>query len=730
MHTKSLLITFLFYCTHCMLQSQTKYTPQDSIDIYALLDLADALDFKGKIDSAFNTVEKARLLSRDKTFKRGEGFALLKFADLTLKSKGTILEVISKLQRGISIGDQIKDYFITGLGKHQYSQFYRDKSAWDSCIFYLTKAIEDYEKADLDDYIAYAYNDIGYALDKKGDFENAINHYYQAIPLFEKFDVKKEIANSLNNIATVYNRMNKREDAIKIFKQSISVAESIQDIRRLAAAYGNLAMTYSYFSLDSAVFYQKKAVQLAEKTNELSIMAQANANTATLFARTKKYSEAIVYDQKAIELFTKIGDRNKLAARNISLALNYHLNHDSLAAEKAFHTAENLVFELDTKPLLQAFHEEKSRFYIEHCNYKNGLEHLQLSTKYKDSILNEKSLANVAEIQTKYDVAKKDHEIFALQAYQKIKQAELKQQKTLLINKTLETDLQKNKITVLEQEGELNEIKLKDQQSELYRIENEKKLNEEIAKKEQLLSHQKIQSTRLSRNLILGTSIMVLLTGLLLFNRYQLKQRLKAQQKVLAIRNAISKDLHDEIGSTLTSISMLSKVSEKSYEVKPELVKENLLKITNQSKIIQQNISDIVWSIRPDTAPAISLISRIREFGSDLMEAADIQFSIQDDPEISSTSLSELQRKEMLLIIKEALNNIVKHAQASVVRITSTLKSGILQINISDNGQWKENKISSGLGLTSMTERAKKINGELYIQKSELGTVVSLKVPV
>ncbi len=216
--------------------------------------------------------------------------------------------------------------------------------------------------------------------------------------------------------------------------------------------------------------------------------------------------------------------------------------------------------------------------------------------------------------------------------------------------------------------------------------------------------------------------------GLIIYYIFQL--RLRRLQEKFKLRNKIATDLHDEIGSTLTSISILSSVSQQAMDKEPEQAKEMLQQINSQSKQIQQNMSDIVWSIRPDNEKIENLVARMREYAGQTLEPQSIATNIAVDGELLSKVLSMDDRKELLLIYKEAVNNIVKHAQATEVKIELTKFDHHLQLTIEDNGQWKGNGQNTGTGTKSMQQRAAAINGKLTILPSEVGTTVKLIIAI
>jgi glucose-6-phosphate-specific signal transduction histidine kinase len=206
------------------------------------------------------------------------------------------------------------------------------------------------------------------------------------------------------------------------------------------------------------------------------------------------------------------------------------------------------------------------------------------------------------------------------------------------------------------------------------------------------------------------------------------QQRIGRIKEKYQLRNKIASDLHDEIGSTLTSINILSNVSQQAMELQPQQAKEMLKQISAQSKTIQQNMSDIVWSIRPDNEKVGDLITRMREYAAQTLEQLDIDIVIEADDELAAKTLPMQYRKELLLIFKEGINNIAKHAGAT--RAVVSLKNGHkhLQLTIADNGKWKGS--STGTGTRSMKERAVSMGGTLEIFPSATGTEVITSIPV
>jgi ligand-binding sensor domain-containing protein/two-component sensor histidine kinase len=209
---------------------------------------------------------------------------------------------------------------------------------------------------------------------------------------------------------------------------------------------------------------------------------------------------------------------------------------------------------------------------------------------------------------------------------------------------------------------------------------------------------------------------------------FYMQQRINSIKDKYALRNKIAADLHDDIGSAITSINMLSASTSLTIDHLPEKAHEMVNKINIESKQIQQNLSDIVWSIKPENSKAENLVARMREYAAQTLELADITFEIRVEEQFSNRHIKMQGRRDILLIFKEAIANIVKHAHATEVHVRISQVDKSICMVIQDNGKW--HGVGTGSGLKSMAQRAKVIGGKLDVIGDVTGTKVVLSVPI
>ena len=207
------------------------------------------------------------------------------------------------------------------------------------------------------------------------------------------------------------------------------------------------------------------------------------------------------------------------------------------------------------------------------------------------------------------------------------------------------------------------------------------------------------------------------------------KARLANLKKIEKIRLKIGQDLHDEIGSNLGSIAMLSKILKRN-SLTVDQKNKHLDSIFNTSFKTADSMRDIVWFINPDNDDAKKIILRMKDFVSKILVNVQYELDVVNEPFTDKMPLNV--KRNIYLILKESLNNIVKHSQADFVKITMKKENNIFRLIVSDNGiGFNPSNVGFGTGLNSIKSRAEEIDG-IFIINSKPGegtkTVFSLNL--
>lgn len=214
------------------------------------------------------------------------------------------------------------------------------------------------------------------------------------------------------------------------------------------------------------------------------------------------------------------------------------------------------------------------------------------------------------------------------------------------------------------------------------------------------------------------------MAGLFLVYRYYSQQKLK----IAALRNTISQDLHDDVGAILSSLHIYSSLAEKVVEENPEKAKELLKQITANTLNVMDNMGDIVWAMKPAIDNGENLEAKIKNYGLGLLNGQDVACTYRIDPQAASLVKNMIARKHILLIIKEALNNMAKYSKARSAMVSLALEAAHIVLTISDDGVgFDPATIKKGNGLQNIQERCSALNGNCVVQ-SEPGkgcTIIS-----
>jgi ligand-binding sensor domain-containing protein/two-component sensor histidine kinase len=211
--------------------------------------------------------------------------------------------------------------------------------------------------------------------------------------------------------------------------------------------------------------------------------------------------------------------------------------------------------------------------------------------------------------------------------------------------------------------------------------------------------------------------------SLYIYNINQLKMRLQ-------IRDKIARDLHDDIGSTLSGINIFSKIA--LQQMKPGQPGAELVeKISERSKITMDALSDIVWSINTRNDGMDNFLMKANEYLR-ILEIQGIGYDFAVDEDMREVKIGMIQKKELYLIFKEAICNASKYAACTFIQIFLTRDKDRCLLSIHDNGRGFDiNKLTSGNGIYNMQQRANKMNGVFRIESEEnKGTTITVNFKI
>ncbi|HVW58576.1 MAG TPA: tetratricopeptide repeat protein [Puia sp.] len=583
---------------------------------------------------------------------------LLEKAD-SLKEVPMLDSAASLSRQAVQLSLRLKDSFLIAMSYHELGQWALAANRKEEALADLQRSLSSQFEKDQSSYTTRVYNDLGYLYGSKGELDKQREWYLKAMRIYDRVKDADGMAETLSNLSGSSLELGNKTEAINYALRALDIRKAGGDHDLLALSYNNLSQIYLQAdSMDRAIQCQWEGLRYAELSGSKRRLAQSYTSMSLLLNRKGQNAEALEYEKKAIAICRETGDSIMMARRCIAAAVLSGTLKDPVGALAYFDEAERLSLALYDKFNLRDLYFYRTVFYKERKDFYNAYEQLKKYHAYKDSIVNEESTRNTAEVQARYETEKKDKAIAELKA------------------------------------GE--------------------------------------SQARSEKELIIGSMILLALLAAGLFNRYKLKKKLQQQKALLEMRNDIARDLHDELGSTLTSIHILSQVSRNHLEKDHSRAFSLLEKITEQSRQMQQSMSDIVWAIRSDNDKIENMMVRMREFLAQTLEAKEIAIHFEAAEELLGYSFSMQQRKDILLIFKEAVNNAAKYARCTQMEVSFRLNNGRILLEVKDNGVgFEPEKLRSTNGLNNMRARSASLDGECHIQAAPgMGTTVVLDLPM
>jgi two-component system, NarL family, sensor histidine kinase UhpB len=460
-----------------------------------------------------------------------------------------------------------------------------------------------------------------------------------------------------------------------------------------------------------------------------------------IFLELKRYNDAKSYLERSLKLKKEIGDKRGLATSSSALADVYTQERQYKLAKEYYENAMKIAHEINMPLEVSRSQHQLGNMYKQMGDLERATENLNQSLKLaqslKDSSLSKQIESSLIGIDIENQKAKTTESLLLSnlntsvrtgdRQRQAVEYSRLSEYYALKKEHEKAFNYLKKHIDLTDSvQGSLVLTTLKELE-EKYKTEKKEK---EIAL---LKKDQELQSVTLSRQRAIITLgiiafISVLVIAALLINRFRVIDRTKRLLEIEKVRNNIARDLHDDIGSTLSSINILSQVALAEQNTNPQ---NYLQRIGDQSKRMMEDMGDMVWSINPRNDSMEQVVVKMREFATEIFERSNTDYTFTEKIE-ASLKLNADQRKNLFLIYKEAINNAAKYSGAEKIEISLEQRDHKLSMRVRDNGKgFDEQKTKSGNGLRNMRERATEINAQLLLKSTPgEGISVELDLPI
>ncbi|MEP7168542.1 MAG: histidine kinase [Bacteroidota bacterium] len=564
----------------------------------------------------------------------------------------------------------------------------------------------------------------------------------QAALLAEKMKSNESITKAQVAIGMWYLNHSNSDTAVTIWHHLYERMKKENYLRGMATAYRFIGKAFLFNASDSAIYYNIKSIELFKELNDSDMVNSIKINLAVVYAQSGREQEGIALTKEGMEYADRTGNIADAgtAAVNVGYFYEWIGNPDSALV----YFQKNIFYNTKRGDPVGAGHGKSKVADVLFMKKKYDeafriyQEVLKTGKEIKsDRLLNysHNGIASIALVREQWDDAINNFNA-AYSFSSKNKTEEIKLYESLYKAYKGKKDFKKaldNYVIYIAARDTFNNAERLQKVDELEaKYQNKEKQSQiELLNKENKIQQDAAERQLFIRNTIIIISIILFIAGLLLFNRFKLKKRIENQQTLLNERNRIARDLHDDVGATLSSISIFSEAANQKLKNKHTDEAGNLMeRISSDSQDMVNVISDFVWTLNPANDSFQKVMDRMQSFASPVLSAKNMRMDFETDDSLNSVLLKPDVRKNVFLIFKEAVNNAAKYSGGSHVQIRIKKNSDKISMTIKDDGKGFDKPVngsSGGNGIKNMDERAVEINSELKISSDENGTMINLE---
>jgi signal transduction histidine kinase len=596
---------------------------------------------------------------------------------------------------------------------YEYGDIMQDEAP-DSAIIYFTEAYNlskqlNYIKGIGDFYRSVTFH---YGI-REGNTAKGLEYAHEFMAFAKQHNTPELFSKAYFAYAAIYQYKQIPDSAIYFYENCIPYTLQTGKKINTIVIYNNLASLYHNLELaDKSIEYSTKALQLGITLNDTLSLISAYQSLSNANILKKDTTAVLNYIIKAYQLATIT--KNKFATLTAAYNLSETYKDMGLldSTFKYLNIANIIAVSFESYPEISTISMGLADYYVAKKEWGKAVGYIRLAIK--DTAKFEMPLSKKMEwykILSKVQNGMGNYKAAtqSLNTYINLYNEEILRVKT---EKNLAFD---ERLKKAEQAKELlqNEIKIKKQQT-------------------------LITGLALGFAALMGTGLFFILYQK---NKQALKNKqlesLKIENEFIAVksslegqlteRSRISKEIHDELGSSLTSISLLTEVLKKRLDVNQN---PEVNKIGETSADMVDKMNEIIWALNTSNDTINSLVAYTRKFANNFLHDAAIELQFEEDMPLQQLQVEGTTRRNIYLTVKEAINNIVKHSGATKVKIEIQAVEA-LNISIQDNGKGFDADKQPGFrnGLLNMQKRMEDIGGRFSI-KNNNGTLIELFYPL
>jgi len=556
----------------------------------------------------------------------------------------------------------------------------------DSSKVYFKRALNLSRKFQYPTIEVMCINNLGMFCWNNGQFKEAIDYFYQALEFSQKHNPKNDKGQSvyLNNIGLIYQELNQFEKAISYHDKALAIRKKYDLAKDVAQSYNNLAICHKNLGkLDEGLRFINLAIDFSNKANQPILYYKFHNNLGNILNLKKQFLPAIEAYREALNIPEDYRNYAKFKYDVYSNLIEVYYNKNELNKAKAIIQKAEVLLEQD-----EGLFNFSESYFINSAKVYYALQELNKADEFfesyitlKDSLFSEKNAKALANVEAKLKT--------------KEKEAELAKAKSDLLERELEVR-QKNLLFY----GSLSAIIIL------------------IVIGYLVIKSKQLKNNRLKKEAELQTALA----------KIELKNQLEEQ------RLRISRDLHDNIGSQLTFVISGLQIIQHQKDVKFAEVKSKLEQLSQFTRQTINELRDTIWAMNKEEIQLSDLLDRLNKFvnQTNIEEKISITAPENKDLVLHQITFNAIEGIQIYRIIQEAVNNAVKHAEATQIDVKIDIKEEVIQLQISDDGKgFDVETVEFGNGLNNLKKRADQLHAILDVQsRINQGTEIKLTLPL
>ncbi|MEQ1554308.1 MAG: sensor histidine kinase [Ferruginibacter sp.] len=584
--------------------------------------------------------------------------------------------------KAIELCRQFKLKTEEAISQNHLASFYINSAKWDTAEIEASKALTLAKEVGSELNMAKSYNIIGNSFRRRSKYTDAINNYLKAVSLFEKVKDDKRTAQVYANIAAVYAETNDSKKGIEYGEKAIGFALKSGDNDAIAKAYFNTGAAWAMPDDNKYIEYYKKGIPFALATNNAILIQQGYYNITNGYyqiglAKGVMPIEAALYADSSKYWAVKIGNPlNNFYANNINSQIAI-ARKDFSMAERLLNEAWGNLKEDSSNFTLRIYYSTLSKLKYEKGDYKAAYNYRLKQDYYKDSILKEDQLEEIANLEARFQTEKK--------------QDQIETQKSQLKQKSI--------------------------------------LNYFFGSSAAALALLSFVSYRNYRNKQKVHQLKI--------TELETEKQLSATQAVLKgeeqERTRLAKDLHDGLGGMLSGI----KYSFNNMKDNLIMTPDNAQAFERSMNMLDNGIQEmrrVAHNMMPESIMRYGLDKTLADYVSDINKNGSSKIEYQS-LRVETLTLTNSAAVTIYRIVQELISNTLKHSSAKNMLVQLLAGDNVLIINAEDDGKGFDTKIietsSQGIGWKNIKSRVEFLKGILKVESSaNNGTQVNIEIPL